>query len=100
MAEKEYYAHPTAVIDEPCQIGKGTKIWHFSHVMKGAIIGEVCSLGQNVYVGSKVRIGRKLQDPEQRQPLRLRGAGGRCLLRAQHGLYERDQSPLARVAEG
>jgi UDP-2-acetamido-3-amino-2,3-dideoxy-glucuronate N-acetyltransferase len=58
MAEKEYYAHPTAVIDEPCQIGKGTKIWHFSHVMKGAVVGEACSLGQNVYVGSKVRIGR------------------------------------------
>ncbi len=58
MAEKEYYAHSTAVIDEPCQIGKGTKIWHFSHVMKGAVIGEVCSLGQNVYVGTKVKIGR------------------------------------------
>ncbi len=58
MAEKEYYAHPTAVIDAPCRIGKGTKIWHFSHVMKGAVIGEVCSLGQNVYVGSKAVIGR------------------------------------------
>ncbi len=58
MAEKEYYAHPTAVIDEPSTIGKGTKIWHFCHVMKGAVIGDVCSLGQNVYVGSRVKIGR------------------------------------------
>jgi len=58
MADKEYFAHSTAVIDEPCTIGKGTKIWHFSHVMKGAVIGEVCSLGQNVYVGTKVKIGR------------------------------------------
>jgi UDP-2-acetamido-3-amino-2,3-dideoxy-glucuronate N-acetyltransferase len=57
MADKEYYAHPTAVIDEPCTIGKGTKIWHFSHVMKGAVIGEVCSLGQNVYVGSRTKTG-------------------------------------------
>jgi UDP-2-acetamido-3-amino-2,3-dideoxy-glucuronate N-acetyltransferase len=58
MSERQYYAHPTAVIDEPCQIGKGTKIWHFSHVMKGAVIGEACSLGQNVYVASRAVIGR------------------------------------------
>lgn len=53
----DYYAHPTALIDEGCQIGKGTKIWHFCHVMPGAEIGEKCSLGQNVFVASGVVIG-------------------------------------------
>jgi len=57
MAEKEYFAHPSAVIDEPCQIGKGTKIWHFCHVMAGAVIGERCVLGQNCFVGSRARLG-------------------------------------------
>jgi UDP-2-acetamido-3-amino-2,3-dideoxy-glucuronate N-acetyltransferase len=56
-AAKEYFAHETACIDQPCRIGKGTKIWHFSHVMKGAKIGEGCSLGQNVVVGSAAMIG-------------------------------------------
>jgi UDP-2-acetamido-3-amino-2,3-dideoxy-glucuronate N-acetyltransferase len=51
------YVHPTAIVDEPCQIGVGTKIWHFSHVMKGAVIGEGCVLGQNVYVGGGGRLG-------------------------------------------
>ncbi len=52
-----YYAHPSAVIDEGCAIGKGTKIWHFCHIMRGACIGENCTLGQNVFVGQGVRIG-------------------------------------------
>jgi UDP-2-acetamido-3-amino-2,3-dideoxy-glucuronate N-acetyltransferase len=52
-----FYAHPTAVIDENCSIGKGTKIWHFCHVMTGAIIGKNCSLGQNVMVASGVELG-------------------------------------------
>lgn len=51
------YVHPTALVDEPCEIGEGTKIWHFSHVMKGAVIGKGCVLGQNVYVGSGGRLG-------------------------------------------
>ena len=42
MTEREYFVHPTAVIDEPCEIGEGAKIWHFCHVMKGARIGERC----------------------------------------------------------
>jgi UDP-2-acetamido-3-amino-2,3-dideoxy-glucuronate N-acetyltransferase len=49
--------HPTAVVDDPASIGRDTKIWHFSHVMAGAKIGERCSLGQNVFVASRVRIG-------------------------------------------
>jgi UDP-2-acetamido-3-amino-2,3-dideoxy-glucuronate N-acetyltransferase len=57
MSERKYHVHPTAIVDEPCDIGDGTKIWHFSHVMKGARIGQRCSLGQNVYVGSRAVLG-------------------------------------------
>lgn len=53
----DYYAHPTAVIDQPCTIGQGTKVWHFAHVSAGAVVGERCVLGQNVFVASHVRIG-------------------------------------------
>ncbi|MCI0356520.1 MAG: N-acetyltransferase, partial [Acidobacteria bacterium] len=56
-----YYAHPTAVIDEPCEIGEGTKIWHFSHVMSGSRIGQRCNLGQSVLVGSGVTIGSNVK---------------------------------------
>jgi len=56
-----YYAHPTAVVDQPCQIGKGTKIWHFSHVMSGAVLGDSCNLGQNVLVSSGVRVGSNVK---------------------------------------
>lgn len=56
-----YYVHPTAVIDEGAQIGAGTKIWHFCHVMPEAIIGGSCSLGQNVFVANKVKLGRNVK---------------------------------------
>jgi len=56
-----YYAHETACVDPGAGIGKGTKIWHFCHVMKGAVIGENCVLGQNVYVGSQARIGSRVK---------------------------------------
>jgi UDP-2-acetamido-3-amino-2,3-dideoxy-glucuronate N-acetyltransferase len=59
--EKEYFAHETAVIDEGCQIGRGTKIWHFSHVMSGAIIGENCNIGQNVVISSEVILGNNVK---------------------------------------
>ena len=55
--ETEYFAHETAVVDQPCEIGAGTKIWHFAHVMAGARIGAGCNLGQNVYVDRDVTIG-------------------------------------------
>jgi UDP-2-acetamido-3-amino-2,3-dideoxy-glucuronate N-acetyltransferase len=54
---RKYSAHPTAVIDEPCQIGEGTKIWHFSHVMSGSKVGKGCNLGQNVVISPGVVIG-------------------------------------------
>ncbi len=55
--EKNYFAHETAVIDEGCTIGEGTKIWHFTHVMSGAVIGRRCNLGQNVVVSPEVVLG-------------------------------------------
>jgi UDP-2-acetamido-3-amino-2,3-dideoxy-glucuronate N-acetyltransferase len=59
--EKEYFAHETAVIDEGCKIGKGTKIWHFSHVMTGSEIGENCNIGQNVVISPGVKLGRNVK---------------------------------------
>jgi UDP-2-acetamido-3-amino-2,3-dideoxy-glucuronate N-acetyltransferase len=56
-----YYAHETAVIDEGCQIGNGTKIWHFSHIMPNCTIGEDCNLGQNVVVSPQVTLGRNVK---------------------------------------
>ncbi len=52
-----YFVHESSYVDEPCQIGEGTKIWHFSHVMKDSVIGERCNIGQNVLIASGVRIG-------------------------------------------
>ena len=56
-----YFAHPTAVIDDNCSIGADTKIWHFSHIMAGAIIGEKCNLGQNVVVSPNVQLGTNVK---------------------------------------
>ena len=59
--DMDYFVHESAYVDQPCRIGKGTKIWHFCHVMKGATIGEDCNVGQNVYVGSDVVIGNNVK---------------------------------------
>lgn len=59
--EPKYHVHPAAVVDEPCEIGEGTRIWHFAHVMKGSRIGRQCILGQNVHVASGVRIGNNVK---------------------------------------
>jgi UDP-2-acetamido-3-amino-2,3-dideoxy-glucuronate N-acetyltransferase len=59
--EENYFSHPTAVIDENVQIGSGTKIWHFSHVLSGTSIGEKCSFGQNCVVGPNVFIGNRVK---------------------------------------
>ncbi|MBE9510690.1 MAG: N-acetyltransferase [Bacteroidetes bacterium] len=58
---KEYFAHETAVIDDGCSIGKGTKIWHFTHIMSDSIIGEKCNLGQNVVVSPQVKLGKNVK---------------------------------------
>jgi UDP-2-acetamido-3-amino-2,3-dideoxy-glucuronate N-acetyltransferase len=57
MTHKPYFVHESSYVDEPCAIGAGTKIWHFSHVMKDCVIGERCNIGQNVLVSTGVRIG-------------------------------------------
>ncbi|MHB8259153.1 MAG: acyltransferase [Bacteroidia bacterium] len=59
--EKEYYAHPTAIIDEGCTIGKGTKIWHFSHIMPNCQLGANCNIGQNVVVSPEVVLGNNVK---------------------------------------
>ncbi|MFZ9029570.1 MAG: acyltransferase [Crocinitomicaceae bacterium] len=56
-----YFAHETAVVDEGCQIGEGTKIWHFSHIMPNCTIGENCNIGQNVVVSPDVVLGRNVK---------------------------------------
>jgi UDP-2-acetamido-3-amino-2,3-dideoxy-glucuronate N-acetyltransferase len=61
MSERNYFVHESAYVDEPCEIGAGTKIWHFSHVQSGAKIGERCILGQNVNVANDVRIGNNVK---------------------------------------
>lgn len=61
MDGKKYYAHPTAIIDDGCEIGENVKIWHFSHIMSGCRIGAGCNLGQNVVVSPKVVLGKNVR---------------------------------------
>ncbi len=61
MHDRTYYVHPSAYVDEPCEIGPGTKIWHFCHIMQNARIGANCNLGQNVFVASGVVIGSNVK---------------------------------------
>lgn len=58
---QEYFAHETAIIDEGCQIGAGTKIWHFSHIMPNCVIGERCNIGQNVVISPEVVLGNNVK---------------------------------------
>ena len=57
----KYFAHETAVIDEGCQIGEGTKIWHFSHIMSNCILGASCNIGQNVVISPEVVLGNNVK---------------------------------------
>ena len=57
MTENDIYIHPTSVLSKDCTLGKGTKIWHFSHIREGASIGENVTIGQNVYIDKDVSIG-------------------------------------------
>ena len=57
----EFYSHETAIVDEGCTIGKGTKIWHFSHIMAGCTLGENCNIGQNVVVSPEVVLGNNVK---------------------------------------
>ncbi|MDR9398837.1 MAG: acyltransferase [Salibacter sp.] len=60
-SDQKYFAHETAVIDEGCEIGAGTKIWHFSHIMKDCVLGEKCNIGQNVVVSPDVHLGNNVK---------------------------------------
>lgn len=61
MVNNNYFSHPTAVIDDGCTIGAGTKIWHFSHIMPDCQIGESCNIGQNVVISPRVVLGRNVK---------------------------------------
>jgi UDP-2-acetamido-3-amino-2,3-dideoxy-glucuronate N-acetyltransferase len=56
-----YFAHESAIVDEGCQIGEGTKIWHFSHIMSNCVIGDNCNIGQNVVVSPEVVLGNNVK---------------------------------------
>lgn len=58
---EDIFIHESAIVDPGCEIGKGTKIWHFSHIIKGSRIGESCNIGQNVMIGPNVRIGNRVK---------------------------------------
>lgn len=59
--DKKYFVHPSAIVDEGCEIGEGTKIWHFSHIMPHCKIGERCNIGQNVVVSPEVVLGKNVK---------------------------------------
>ncbi len=59
--QKEYFVHESAIVDDGAVIGKGTKIWHFCHIMGSAVLGNNCNLGQNVFVASDVRLGNNVK---------------------------------------
>ena len=61
MENQDYFVHQSSYVDSPCSIGKGTKIWHFSHIMKNCRIGEGCNIGQNVVVSPDVEIGNNVK---------------------------------------
>jgi UDP-2-acetamido-3-amino-2,3-dideoxy-glucuronate N-acetyltransferase len=60
-AQRDFFVHETSIVEEPCRIGKGTKIWHFSHIMPDTTIGDNCVIGQNVFIGKGVRIGNNVK---------------------------------------
>ncbi|HEV3152896.1 MAG TPA: acyltransferase [Candidatus Baltobacteraceae bacterium] len=61
LEKQDYFVHESSYVDQPCTIGPGTKIWHFSHVLPGCEIGSGCNIGQNVVVGPRVRVGNRVK---------------------------------------
>lgn len=61
MSELNYFVHESAIVDEGCTIGEGTKIWHFSHLMTGCSLGENCNIGQNVVISPRVVLGKNVK---------------------------------------
>ncbi len=64
MTQADFFVHPSSYIDEGVEIGAGTKIWHFCHIISGSLIGPNCSIGQNVVIGPKVRVGARCKIPK------------------------------------
>ena len=56
-----FFAHPTAILDPGCEVGEGTKIWHFSHLMPGCKVGAQCNIGQNVFIANGVELGQNVK---------------------------------------
>ena len=61
MSEQNYFVHESSYIDAPCEIGEGTKVWHFSHIMKHSKVGRNCNIGQNVFISSGVIMGNNVK---------------------------------------
>ena len=61
MIQKKFFVHETAIIDDNVEVGKGSKIWHFSHIQSGSKIGKECSFGQNVNIANNVKIGNHVK---------------------------------------
>jgi UDP-2-acetamido-3-amino-2,3-dideoxy-glucuronate N-acetyltransferase len=61
MSDRPYFVHESAYVDDGCRIGAGSKIWHFSHVMSGAVLGERCNIGQNVVIAPDVVLGNNVK---------------------------------------
>ncbi|MBL0104921.1 MAG: N-acetyltransferase [Bacteroidetes bacterium] len=59
--ENNYFVHPSAIVDDGAVIGNGTKVWHFTHIMSGAVLGDNCNIGQNVVISSEVRLGKNVK---------------------------------------
>jgi UDP-2-acetamido-3-amino-2,3-dideoxy-glucuronate N-acetyltransferase len=61
MSRTPYFVHPSAILDAGCEVGLGTKIWHFSHLMPGARVGAACNIGQNVFIADGVQVGNRVK---------------------------------------
>ena len=91
----DYFVHESSYVDEPCEIGAGTKIWHFSHVMKNCRIGSNCNLGQNVCISPDVVIGNNCKIQNNVSIYTGARAGRRRFLRPLVRVHQREQSALA-----
>lgn len=60
-SDKDYFVHESSYVDQPCEIGEGTKVWHFSHIMSNCTIGPMCNIGQNVVISPNVKLGRNVK---------------------------------------
>ena len=96
----DYFVHETAVVDAPCRIGAGTRIWHFSHIMPDCDIGERVQHRPERRRLPRLRDRQRLQDPEQRLDLHRRDPRGRRVLRPVDGVHQRDQSARVHRAQG